>query len=81
MAELQRFQAVPSERLRHHAIDMHLHRYPQAVENLFAAGPEHFGKVRPFAWNRLRGSVPIASPCSQLDAHHMNHPCFACALP
>ena len=45
LAELQKFGLIAGDSLRRYAIDMHLHRYPQAVRNLFAAGPEHFNKV------------------------------------
>ena len=53
--ELARFGAVPDERLRRHAIDVHLRRWPRALENLAEAGPAHFEAALRLA--RERGLV------------------------
>ena len=46
MEELQRFGRIANESLRRHAIDLHLHRFPEAVKHLHAAGPQHFPQVK-----------------------------------
>lgn len=42
LLELQQLIKAPSEDLRRHAMDMHLGRFPSALQHLVAAGEGHF---------------------------------------
>ena len=42
LLELQQLVKAPSENLRRHAMDMHLKRFPSALQHLMAAGDDHF---------------------------------------
>lgn len=45
LLELQRFAALRPEVVRRYCIDLHLRRWPRALDHLAAAGPQHFEQV------------------------------------
>ena len=79
LAELQRFAVIHDLAMRRHSINVHLRRWPEAVRDLFEAGPDHFdsalkmatehGLIRLLLGLCTPGSSPsAASPSSQDEA-------------
>ena len=70
LLELQQLVKAPSENLRRHAMDMHLKRFPSALQHLVAAGDQHFHQALQLARAKVSCTHTLSSSLHHLTQDH-----------